>query len=323
MAFELTQLQSVTDDWYEKQLNDIWVEDSVLLWSLMAGKKMQENFVTAGEKVDGGQKIRVFLEYGKANVSDYGAATEINNTPAEIINAARFRWAGKVAWNSINLDEQVQNSGKAALVDLAYAKLDNIQKSIREEMGSDVYASAANADAILGLGNLFNATTSAEYGSIREDDMAQWKANVITTARAIGFTVLQEIRRAASINQSTKGKPNLYITTELLKDAYEAGLQVQARYQDTRLASAGFANVLFGGVPVVADDKQTTGVCDALNLPYLKMKTHRKYAFTKPTWRIFSESQPDLLVANTRWVGQLVCSNRKAHCRHTNLTAPA
>lgn len=322
MALDMTQLQAVTEDWYEKQVSDIWVEDCVLLWSLMAGKKMQENFVTAGEKVDGGQMIRVFLEYGQANRSDYGAATQINNTPAEIINAARFRWAGAITWNSINLDEQVQNSGRAALVDLAFSKLDNMQKTIRDKMGADVYASAANANAILGLGNLFAANTAVPYGSIAEADMAQWAARNITTARAISFPVLQEIRRTASINQSTRGKPNLYITTELLKDAYESTLQVQARYQDTRLASAGFANVLFGGVPVVADDKQSEGVCDGLNLQYLKMKSHRDYAFTKPVWRVFSESQPDLLVANTRWVGQLVCSNRKAHCRHTNLTAP-
>lgn len=323
MSLSLTQLQAVTDDWYEKQVNDIYFQDNILLWSLMSGKLMEENVVSSGETVDGGKMIRVFLEYGEANGSAYGASVTINATPAAIINAAQFRWAGEIAWNSINLDEQVQNNGKAALVDIAMSKLENIQKTIKDNMGTHVYDSAADANSILGLGNLFNTTTSTTYGEIAEADMAAWKANVITTSEAISFPVMQSIRRTAGIGQNSKGKPNLYITTELLKDAYESTLQVQARYQDTKLAAVGFDNILFGGKPVVADDKQTAGYMDAVNLNYLKMKSHRDYKFTKPVWRLFAESQPDTLVANTRWIGQLVCSNRKAHCRHTNLSAPA
>lgn len=40
-----------------------------------------------------------------------------------------------------------------------------------------------------------------------------------------------------------------------------------------------------------------------------------------PQWEHDLE-QPDTLVANVRWIGQLICRNRKAHCRHTNLSEP-
>jgi hypothetical protein len=188
-------------------------------------------------------------------------------------------------------------------------------------MGTDVYASAADTVSFLGLGNLFNTTSSTAYGNIAEDDMSDWTANVDDTAEAISFKVMQGIRRTAKIGQSKDAKPNIYITTDVLKDGFERTLQVQARYSDTNLVNAGFDNVLFGGVPVVADDKQTATYMDALNLRFLKAKTHTKWPFTKPKWE-YSKDQPDTLTANTRWIGQLVCSNRKAHARHTGLTEP-
>jgi hypothetical protein len=61
---------------------------------------------------------------------------------------------------------------------------------------------------------------------------------------------------------------------------------------------------------------------DALNLNFLSVKTHSKYQFTPKKWE-YSKDQPDTLTANTRWIGQLVCTNRKAHARYTGLTEPA
>jgi hypothetical protein len=322
MALELTQLQAITDDYVEKQVVDIYFDDCVLLYMLMNGGKFQDNLVSPGDLVDGGEKIRTMLEYNKSHSGAYGNTTKIPQSKVDILNAARFRWAGYYAANTIDLDEQVQNNGKAALVDLVFAKLRNIQKTIRDDMGTDVYAAAADSNSLLGLGDLFNDTSSTAYGSIKEDDMADWKANLIETSEAISFSVMQKIRRTAKIGQNKENKPNLYITTDVLKDGFERTLQTQARYADVNLVNAGFDNVLFGGVPIVADDKQASGYMDALNLRNLSLKTHSKYQFTKPKWE-YSKDQPDTLTANVRWIGQMVCNNRKAHCRHTGLTEPS
>jgi len=321
MALELTEIQAITDDYVDKGTTDIYFDDNVLLYMLMAGGKFQDSLVSAGETVDGGQKIRVFLEHNKSNTGAYGNTTKIPQSKVDILNAARFPWAGYYASNAIDLDDQVQNSGDAALVSLVQAKLKNIQKTIRDSMGTDIYASAATANNFLGLGNLFDTTTATAYGSIAEVDLAKWKANVDTTAEAISYKVMQSIRRNAAVGQSKSQKPNLYITTELLKDGFERTLQANVRYADVKLVNAGFDNVLFGGQPVVADDKQATGHMDALNLNYMKCRTHAKYKFTTPKWE-YSKDQPDTLVANTRWIGQLTTSHRAAHCRHTALTEP-
>lgn len=319
----LDQLEVITDNYIENnKAEDIIFQDNVLLYMLMSGKKFQDTLITPGEMVDGGKKIKAFLEIAKSHVGGYGNTTKIPQSKKDILNSVLYRWAGYFAANTIDLEEQVQNNGDAALIDLVHAKLGNIHKTIRDQMGTDIYAAAGSEILLLGLGDLFNVTTSTAYGNIAEDDLAEWKANVITDAETISFGVMQKIRRTAKIGQSTAGKPNVYITTDDLKDGFERTLQTQARYANTTLVSAGFDNVLFGSVPIVADDKQGAGVMDGLNLPYLKMKTHVKWPFTKPKWE-YSKDQPDTLTANTRWIGQLICTNRKAHCRHTNLSAPA
>ena len=321
MALEKSEIQAITNDYCDKKTTDIYAQDNVLLYMLMSGGKFQESLVSAGELVDGGEKIRVILEYARTNTGSYGNTTKIPQSKVKILNAARFPWAGCYAANAIDLDDQVQNTGDAALVDMVQAKISNIQKTIRDTMGGQIYATGTG-DAILGLGNLFSTVGATAYGSIAENDMAKWSSNNDSTSEAISYKVMQEIRRTAKVGQTAGKKPNLYITTDTLKDGFERTLQANVRFRNEKMVDAGFDNVLFGGAPVVSDDRQASGYMDALNLNFLMLKSHSKYQFTKPTWE-YSKDQPDTLVANTRWVGQLCCSHRAAHARHSGLTEPA
>ncbi|MCK5681547.1 phage major capsid protein, partial [bacterium] len=246
MALTLTELQSITDFYVDSTDNDIYFKSNALLFKLLA----------MGKTIPGGKKIQVVLEHAKGNTGSYGATTKLPLSKKEIYNAAFFRWAAYFAGVTVDLEDQRQNSGDLAIVNMVNGKLKNAQKGIRQEMAEAVYTAAASADALLGLGDLFNASSSTAYGEIAEDDMAAWKANVDTTAEDISFTVMQKIRRLASIDDNTEGKPNLYITTEALKDGYEASLQTQTRYSDVKLVDSGFDNILFGGAPIVADNKQ-------------------------------------------------------------------
>jgi hypothetical protein len=312
----LSELQAITDYYVEKTPNDIYFKSNVLLYKLLGGQ-------TGTKLIPGGKKIQVILEYTKGNSGSYGNTTKLPLGKKEIYNAAFFRWAAYFAGVTIDLDDQRQNSGDLAIVNLVNGKLKNAQKSIRTDMGGDIYLAAADSNRFNGLGDLFNTTTSTPYGEIAEDDMAEWKA-VKTTApsAAISFQIMQAIRRGASIDDNKEGKPDLYITTELLKDGFERTLQTQARYSDVNLINAGFDNILFGGAPVVTDNKQAAGTCDAINTNFLDILTHEDYNFTKPVWANPID-QPDLKVAFIRWSGNLICRNRKAHHRRENLTEPA
>ncbi len=320
MALSLTELNAVTKDYCDKVTTDIYFQDNVLLWTLMSAGKMNKNLVTPEELIDGGQRIRVLLSHAPSNSGSYGKTTTITQAKIETLNAARFRWAGYFASNALDLDDFVQASGDNSYLSLVQDRIKNIQLTIRDKMGTDVYASAADGDSMLGLGNLFSTVTATTYGEIAEDDMAKWKANANATAYSFIFSTLQLMRRTASVGQTEAGKPNLYITTEALKDTFENSLMTQARYRNEELVKAGFSNIMFGAnAPVVADDKQTASYCDALNLRYLKIKTHKDFAFTTPVWE-HDKEKPDLKVANQRWIGQLVTNRRAAHARFTNLS---
>ena len=120
-----------------------------------------------------------------------------------------------------------------------------------------------------------------------------------------------------------KKLPNFICTTALLKDGYERSLHPQQRYTDTTMVEAGWENIKHKGAPIVSDTGVPTGWLFALNLNYLSLRAHKDFNFTTPVW-VSKEvlGQPDTVSANTRWVGNMFCTNRKMHVLHTNLTEP-
>jgi hypothetical protein len=116
--------------------------------------------------------------------------------------------------------------------------------------------------------------------------------------------------------------PNFIVTTPLLRDGYERSLHPQQRYTNTPMVEAGWENITHKGAPMVGDAVGTGKLC-ALNLNFLSLRSHKDYNFTTPVWTAKTVlGQPDVITADTRWRGNLYCSNRKMHVLHTNLTEP-
>ncbi|MCG6534565.1 MAG: phage major capsid protein [Syntrophales bacterium LBB04] len=326
---EIGELNATTDVyWLSKEPVDIVNKASALCWKLMGNALAKGNWeIKAHELVDGGTMIKVTLQYGVANSGTYGATTVIDTSKKDIVDAARFGWGGLYGSNAMNLDELTQNSGGPQIIDLTKTKVDSIIKSARTALATDLIGTATG-DHLLGLGNLFNTNTSIAYGSLTEAAVSQWKANVIDTAEAISFEVLQKIFRTPGMGSHADALPDFCVTSTILKDGYERSLHPQQRYSHEPTLQAGWDNVAHKGAPIVADvyydDNSMTSYLDALNLRYLSLRAHPKYNFTKPVW-VSKEviGQPDSLHANTRFRGQFLCSNRRLQVRHTGLTEPA
>ncbi len=322
----LDALTAVTDDYYTKnKVEDLFFRESPMLYRLLGNNQNKINMVTGKDTVDGGKKIFEFLEIAGSNGDTYGNATTISKTRNDQLSRAEFGWSGYYASDAINLDDQVQNGDSSkAMVNMIHKKLNNINKTIRKNMNDGIFSTrAASTDqyGLDGLPDLFNTTTSFLYGNISEAELAAWSPNVITAAEAISFTVLQNIMAVAEISQGKEGHPNLLMTTRTLMDAYEAKLQVQQRFvKDKAMQEAGFEHVVHKGVPLTYDPIIATGSLYALNLDKIKLRTHQKWNFKAPIWTIPDEQEPDYLMANTRWIGSMTCSNRAAHCLHTSLT---
>jgi hypothetical protein len=320
MALNLSELQAMTDDYIKNEMPvDIYFTSNVLLFKLLS----------LGKTYPGGKKIQTNLEYDMSHTGPYGPRSELPIAKKEILNAAFFEYAAYYAALTIDMDDELINSGSLAIVNLVTAKLNNAAKSIRKRMAQDIYklrstaitdSGDINARPFTGLGDLFNTSSSTAYGEIKEDDMTLWKPNVEAGAKTMSYALMQEMRRTASIDNGNEGKPNLYVTTNVLQDAFERTLQIQARYSDQKLLDVGFNNILFKGAPIVDDDLCTANYIYGFNTQFLDVLTHVKRNFTKPEWKS-PIRQPDTATANIRWAGNLVCSNRKAHVLYTNVTA--
>ena len=322
----INQLNATTGYyWLNTEPQDIVNKASALLFKLMGLAIDRVNWlIQPHEIVDGGLMVKVPLLYGTSNAGGYGATTVINQSKQNLLDAARFRWAGIYGSNTLNLDDLTQNTGDEAIIALTKQYMTSIIKAARVQMAEDIMTSAADSTRILGLGNLFQSTTtSIEYGSIAESLMSDWKANVIETTEEISFEVMQKIFRAPNMGDFAEYKPNFVVTTQLLRDGYERSLHPQQRYTNTPMVEAGWDNITHKGAPIVGDAYATAGYLDALNLNFLSLRAHRNYNFTPPVW-VTKEvlGQPDVMTADTRWRGNLYCSNRKMQVRHTNLTEP-
>jgi hypothetical protein len=330
----LNQLNATTEYfWLNTEPIDILNKASALLWKLIGNAITRDNWsVKPHETVDGGLMVKVPLEYQNSNAGGYGPQTVINQSKKDLVDAARFGWAGIYASNTLNLDDLTQNTGSEAIIDLTKVYMNSIIKSARVQMASDVIAAAADSIRINGLLDLFNLSTgslgatSVAYGSITEATMADWKANVISTSEPISFEVMQKIFRTPNMGDFAGVLPDFIVTTPKLKDGYERSLHPQQRYTNTLMVEAGWHNIMHKGAPMVSDAYMGTsydGYLFALNLNYLTLRSHKDYNFTPPVWMAKTVlGQPDVLTADTRWRGNLYCSNRKMHVAHIALTEP-
>lgn len=313
MALALDEIQSTTQDWWDKGgAHDNFFTGNILLYRLL--KK--------GSTVDGGEKIRVPIWYGGPKGGAIGYNSTFDTTRYEDINAARFNWAIYYEPCTYGLKDKVENAGIAQEVDIVLTKLNMMQKGLKDKMADDLYGTGvavADEKPITGLLAMINATTSTAYGSIAQDDLSVWApGTVTTTVEAITLPVMRALKRNCKVGDSPEDRPSLYITTDVLRDTYEGLLQPQQRYTDDKLASAGFDNLLFDSKPVVADMKCPSGYMFALNEQYLDFKTHKDFNFQRPEW--MRPTNEYKFTTQMIWTGNLICTRRKAQGLHSSLS---
>jgi hypothetical protein len=313
MALTLSEIQSTTQDVWMPSAVDNYYTANVLVYRMLKD----------ADKLGGGEKIRQPIWYGKPIGGAFGNNTKFDTTKRSQINAARFDWAYFYEPVTYDIQDKVENSGEAQEIDIIMTKLNNAQKAIKESMANSLYGdgvASGDEKPITGLRAMINSTSSTSYGGITEDDLAEWAPGAVTTTtEALSLPVMRTLKTACKVgNDAEGGMPTLYITTDTLRDSYEALLQPQQRFSDPKLASAGFDNLLFNSKPVVGDTKCQSGFMYALNENYMNFKCHTSFNFhTEPWMRPTNEYK---FTTQILWVGNLCCSRRSAHGYHSNLS---
>ena len=314
MALNLDEIQALTRDYWYPRAYDNYFTSNVLTYRMLRD----------GKKLSGGDKIRVPIYHGGPHGGAFGVNTTFNTARFDDHNAARYDWAKQYEPVTYNINDKIKNAGPQAEVDLVMNKLDMAQKGIRDNMALEIYGdgtpTSPGTDPITGLFAMINATTTTAYGELQEADIAEWKPGAVTlTTESLTLPVMRRLRTACEFGDGPVDSPTLFVTTKALLDTFRGLLQPQQRFgSDDNIAKAGFRNIEFEGVPVVADGKCTAGLMFALNENYLDFQSHQDFMFHHEPW--MRPTNQYMYTMQIIWVGNLVCLRRDAHGYHSNLS---
>ncbi len=179
-----TNLSALTKDKFIPILVDnIFSSNAVLL-------KLLKN----AEKLDGGKKIIVPVEYGKLPSSG-GSATQgfitygSSSAPtaikdAEIISASEWEWATAYSGIYFRGDEEHKNMGDSQVLSLLKSKMKNAEKSMKDLFGTSIFSATGGTTAGLTTLNGAGTEASANYTAYDAGDLgeADHPAGILETA---------------------------------------------------------------------------------------------------------------------------------------------
>lgn len=322
LTFE--QLESVTNDYFildNGKATDIYFSSSFLLNLLL---KQQKGI---WKRPSGGIRVRIPLKYDGAEAGFYGRGDTLSSDIRENINAAYFTLSHAYGNATILRLDTLENSGPEAIVDLAMDQIETAQTSLTKVLAESLYdLPSGDTKRLTGLRAMCHEDADLEYGALAENDLQSedgqkpWEGKMIATVEGITTTLIRNMATAAKIRDGVGGKPDLATMPEDLFNVVVDTLQIQQRFVNSaETAKAGFTGVEFEGKTLTPDDYCPDGHLFLLNSKHVGFAVHTKGFFTRGPWRVVQDSPEDKTM-KIYFDGNLVCSNRKAHIGHSNLS---
>ena len=294
---------------YRKTLTDNVFTARPLTYALMEKGRIR--------MLNGGTKIVEPLIYGQnSTVGSYSGYDSIALTPQEGISAAEFEWKQYAASISISGIEEAKNNGEQEIINLLEAKIMQAEESMRESFNQMFFSNGAGNGGKdwNGLGNLVESGNTV--GGIDSNTYTWWKSYEENTATALTLAQMATAYNSVSVGND---HPDVLLTTQTLFEKYEALLQPQLRYTDTKTADAGFQNLLFKAAPVMYDVHCTAGTFYFLNSKYITLVGHSDKWFSQTAF--ISPEDTDARYALIMCYGNLTVRNRAKQGKLTLKTA--
>ena len=294
---------------YRSTLTDNVFTARPLTYKLMEGGRIR--------MLNGGTKIVEPLIYGQnSTVGSYSGYETLSLTPQEGISAAEFEWKQYAASIAISGIEEAKNNGEQEIINLLEAKIMQAEESMRESFNQMFFADGTGNSSKdwNGLGNLVESGNTV--GGINSSTYSWWQSKEENTATALTLAQMSSLYNGVSVGND---HPDLLLTTQTLFEKYEALLQPNLRYTDTKTADAGFQNLLFKAAPVMYDVHCTAGVFYMLNSKYLTLVGHSGKWFSQTSF--ISPEDVDARYALIMCYGNLTVRNRAKQGKLTAKTA--
>ena len=296
---------------YRDQLTDNVFTDRVLTNHLMSKGRIR--------MLNGGTKIVEPLIYGQnSTVASYSGYDSIALTAQTGITAAEYDWKQYAASIAISGIEEAKNNGEQEIINLLEAKIMQAEESMREGFNTMFFSDGTGNSGKdwNGLGNLIETGNSVGGINSATAGNEYWRSYEENTATALTLAQMATAYNTVSVGND---HPDLILTTRTLFEKYEALLQPQLRYTDTKTADAGFQNLLFKAAPVVYDTAAPAGTMFFLNSKYISLVGHSGKWFQQTDF--VRPEDLDARYALIMCYGNLTCRNRKKQGKLTAKTA--
>ena len=223
----------------------------------------------------GGRFIEEQLEYAANNqISWLQKGSVVDLSDYEFLTIAQYQWRYLAAsMVRFGIDDQ-QNAGKARIISLMNAKMDNTEQALVTEFESRLCGAAgtqtsgtttAQAPAFDGLFALVSSTPGGSLGTAGNPiavggiDSSQatfaWWRNQAQTMAGVSFASsgLQYMRHLLNqcMNNRREDRPDFFLSDQTTYEYYEGIVVQDLRFYNRKLADAGFENQSFKGIPWV------------------------------------------------------------------------
>lgn len=297
-----------------------------------------------------GEKIKMPIKYAKNTTGTSFSGFDLLSTNATE-NRVNMEFDPKFfqITASVPLTELSVNDTEQKVIDLASIELQTAAQDAADDIGTLFWGNGTGNGGkdFLGLGAIVDdGSTVATIGGLSRSTYPTLQSTVTASG---GTLSLQKIRTLYNAISSGNQKPTTAYGTKAVFGFYEALLQPQERIakdvammkSKSMIGGTGFDGLFFGGVPLLADEKCTTGQFVFLNENYIQWyalpmaKTEPiKYrpqdvegndygslnglGFSWSNW--IKPSNQAALVSHIYLGGQLTTNNPKRHGKLTGIT---
>lgn len=282
---------------------------------------------SAVDTLDGGLEIVQPLRFAKnTTVGSFDGYDLLDTTPQDVLTSVRYPWAQDYATITISMVEEKKNQGRGRLLNLLNQKIDDAETSARDLLNTQLLATApasGSKDPISLQEIVQSVPTSsparvASIGNISGTAQSWWR-NRATNGGAFSVSDMNTMYNSVSDGSDF---PQFILTGQTVFEYYENSQVGQIRYSDTKMADAGFMNLLFKQTPIGWDP--LIGISDSmffLNFRHLQLKVMQGVDFMTTDF-----IEPDNQAAKTAkilFMGNLCCVARRRQGTLFSITAPA
>ena len=283
---------------------------------------------------DGGHKIIEELSFAEnANAGWYSGYDLLPVGVSDVISAAEFDIKQAAVPVVISGLEQLQNAGRARMIDLMEARISVAESTMKNLLSAGVYSDGTGSGGkeIDGLDAAISTTpTVGSYGGIDPATWGFW-ANQYDTFASASADITAAMNDMWANLVRGGDRPDLIVADPITWKDYLSELQAQQRFTNTDTADGGFQSIKFMDADVVLDGGiYTGGVTGAagattktmyfLNTDYLRYRPHarRNMVPLSPNKRyaVNQDAETQILA----WAGNMTCSGRMFQGRLVDTT---